>query len=229
MRGDLVMVPGLCVSAYLRPACHALALAGFDVRLVDPPGWPRTPPPAVEPHTLHDLARPVAAWIAGEALTGVTLVGQSVGAQVAAHVATLVPDRVRLLVLQGPTFDPRYRTAPRAAVRWLADLPREPVSLAVAEVPDWARVGPRRVARTLRLALDDRPEETLERVTAPVAVVVGERDTLSTRAWSGRLASPGRHVVMAGLPHSSPHVAPGRFARVVLDQLNQPDALHSCR
>lgn len=120
---DLVVVPGLCVSAYLRPACDALALAGFDVRLAVPPGWPAGGRPPQEPRTLADVARPIADWLAADGIEGVTLVGQSVGAQVAAHVAVLAPSRVDRVILQGPVFDPSQRSLPRAIGHWLADIP----------------------------------------------------------------------------------------------------------
>ena len=140
-RGDLVMVPGLCVSTYLRPTCDALALAGFDAWLAVPPGWSEGGESADEPRTLEDLARPIANWLVADGLREVTLVGQSVGAQIAAHVAVLAPDRVRRLVLHGPVFDPRQRRLRSAILHWAADIPREHPSLMVAEVPDWWRAG----------------------------------------------------------------------------------------
>ncbi len=66
---------------------------------------------------------------------------------------------------------------------WLADLPRERPALLVSEVPEWFRAGPRRVRRTMRLALADRLEDTLQvppDQQVPVDVVVGEHDPLST-------------------------------------------------
>lgn len=218
MRGDLVVVPGLCVSSYLRPACDALASAGFDVRLAVPPSWPNGGTLVHEPSSLADLARPVADWLTADSLDDVVLVGQSVGAQLAAHVAVLVPDRVARLVLQGPVFDPGQRSTPGALWHWLGDLPREPPSLLASEAPEWVRAGPRRVRRTVRLALADRLEETLRATeSVPVDVVVGEHDPLSTRAWTrGLVRAPGRHVVMPGLPHSSPHADPAGFADVVV-------------
>lgn len=213
------MVPGLCVSTYLRPACDALALAGFDVRLASPAGWPRAGSPTDEPRSVADLAGPIAQWFAADDISGVTLVGQSVGAQVAAHVAALAPTRVARLVLQGPVFDPTQRSMARAMWHWLADIPRERPALMVAEVPDWAVAGPRRISRTLRMALADRLEATLDSLAPDlvVDVVVGEHDPLSTRVWTASLVRNGRLVVLPGLPHSSPHADPTGFARVMTE------------
>lgn len=93
----------------------------------------------------------------------------------------------------------------------------------VAEVPEWLVAGPRRISRTIRMALADRLEVTLEAV-APGLVVdaVVEHDTLSTRAWTQSRVRGGRHVVMPGLPHSSPHADPDEFARVVAALVEEP-------
>lgn len=212
----VVVVPGLCVSAYLRPFCDALALAGHQVLKLDPPGWPRTPPSAYEARSLGELAAPLADTMVRLDIRDAVVVGQSVGAQLAAHVAVAVPERVRCLVLQGPTFDPRWRTLPRAAWRLARDFPRERPSLLATEAPEWLRVGLGRVHRMARLALDDRLEETTATYDGPVAVLVGEHDTLTTRAWTRSLAtSPGLHVVIPALPHSSPHAAPTVLAAAV--------------
>ena len=223
-RGDLLLVPGLCVSAYLRPAADALAASGYRVHLVDPPGWPRSAPPPRQPEEAADIAWWVVRWLAVADLRDITLVGQSFGAQLAAHVAAQAPERVRHLLLQGPTFDPAYRTMTRAAWRLACDFPRERPSLLVLEAPEWLRLGLRQVRGIVRIALQDRLETTLRRVRCPVLVVVGEHDTLSTRAWTRSLVDPDlvavRHVVMPGLPHSSPHADPVGFAHLVVTLTN---------
>ena len=127
--------------------------------------------------------------------------------------AAQAPERVRALLLQGPVFDPAYRTVARGLGRWTLDIPREKFSLGLREVPEWVRVGPRRVRRVLLQSLRDRLEGTLDTVATlgvPVRVVVGEHDTLSELPWQSTLSRPAAPpVVMAGLPHSAPHAAPG--------------------
>jgi pimeloyl-ACP methyl ester carboxylesterase len=217
--GDVVVVvPGLCVSSYLWPACDALAAEGFRVELVEPPGWPRSARPRPEPDDLAALAGWLTDWLATRDLIDVLVIGQSVGAQLAAHLAGQAPGRVRAVVLQGPVFDPAYRTVLRGLGRWAMDVPRERFALAVREVPEWLRVGPLRVARVLRQSLRDRLEASVAGVTAPVLVVVGEKDTLSERSWQASLRRPvGAPVVMAGVPHSSMHYAPEEFAQLVVE------------
>ena len=211
-------MPGLCVADYLQPACDQLAALGYDVLLLRPSGWPGEERPGVEPTAVADIAGRLADVLRAEDVRDVLLIGQSAGAQIAAHLAVAVPDRVRLLLLQGPCFDPRYRTVPRALGRWLMDLPREKPSLLVVEGPEWLRVGPRRVARTLRLLVADGIEHTLLTYGGEVAVVVGAHETLATPRWTARLASrPELHVVLPGLPHSAAHADPARFARCVVE------------
>lgn len=219
-RGELVMVPGLCVSGYLRPAADALADAGYRVHLVDPPGWPHSAALAAPPGSMGELAGWLVRWLAETGLEDITLVGQSFGAQLAGHVAVACPERIRLLVLQGPTFDPAYRTLPRAMARLLIDFPRERPSLLLVETPEWLRVGLRQVLATARLGLRDQLETTMRSVSVATVVVVGEHETLATREWSRSLVGgdpDGRHhIVMPGLPHSSPHADPAAFARLML-------------
>ena len=218
-RGELVMVPGLCVSFYLRPAADALADVGYRVHLVDPPGWPHSAALAAAPESVGELASWLVRWLTETGLRDISLVGQSFGAQLAAHVAVACPERIRLLVLQGPTFDPAYRTLPRAMARLLRDFPRERPSLLLVEGPEWLRVGLRQVLAMARLGLRDRLENTMQAVSVATVVVVGEHETLATRAWSRSLVGgdpDGRHhVVMPGLPHSSPHADPAGFARLM--------------
>ena len=142
--------------------------------------------------------------------------------------AARAPQRVRAVLLQGPLFDPAYRTVPRGLGRWALDLPREHPTLAVREVPEWLTVGPRRVARVLRQSQRDRLEDTVAVLDIPVRVLVGEHDPLSQLPWQHSLSRPDRPpVVMAGLPHSAPHAAPATFARLVATGSERWNAGHA--
>jgi pimeloyl-ACP methyl ester carboxylesterase len=205
-RGDAVVVPGLGVAAYLWPTVQALAAAGWRAWLLRPPGWPgnRMPSPEVAPSRLGDA---VAAWLAGLDRR-VLLVGQSVGTQIAAHAANAVPDRVAMLLLQGPTVDPAYRTTGRLTARWLLNGWHEPLRLACSQVPEWRQVGPRRLRSLVRGCLDDDLGATLADLddAVPVQVVLGAQDLLCRRSWAATLATvpvlilPGAHAACATSP-----------------------------
>jgi 2-hydroxy-6-oxonona-2,4-dienedioate hydrolase len=128
------------------------------------------------------------------------------------------PDLVEKVVLQGPTMDPRARSAPRQMWRLLVDTKREPPSLVAIEAFDLLRAGVVRSWRTFRHALDDPIEERLPRVRVPALVVHGSRDRISPRHWAeevARLLPDGRLVFLVGTPHAANYSAPAEFARAV--------------
>ena len=127
------MVPGLGVSAYL----VMFAAAG----LVDPPGFGGSGEPA---HRLGvpEIAEVFIDWLRRKDFRRVMLIGHSCGTQVAARVAADAPDSVERLVLGSPTVDPRYRSWPKAVLRWRRDRRLEPRSLVRTQWPEWRRAGP---------------------------------------------------------------------------------------
>jgi pimeloyl-ACP methyl ester carboxylesterase len=94
--GHLVLVPGLGVASYLRPAALAAAADGWRSWLMRPPGWPGNLRDADPRCSIADVGARLAEWIvAGD--RPVVLVGQSIGTQVAAHAAALAPECVPAL------------------------------------------------------------------------------------------------------------------------------------
>ncbi|MFC0111263.1 alpha/beta fold hydrolase [Kibdelosporangium aridum] len=212
-RGDVVIMPGLGVSVYLRSSVSSLAAAGFRAWLPDPPGFGDSEDP---PRSLGitDIAAVAVQWLRLRDLGSVTLIGHSCGTQVAAHVAASAPELVQRLVLGSPTVDPRYRTWPKALGRWLRDGRREPSSLTKTQRPEWRRAGPGRLLRLAHSMLADDIETTLRRVTCPVSVIRGDRDPISTAEWARGL---GHYVELPGLAHAFPYEAPSSFAEVLLE------------
>jgi len=144
----------------------------------------------------------------------VVLVGQSVGTQIAAHAAEQVPGLVTMLLLQGPTIDPAYRSASRLVTRWLLDARQEPARLARSQVPEWWDVGPRHLLGLIRACLDDDLEKTLGRLRAvPIRVVLGEHDRLCSRSWASTL-SPAPMAILEG-GHAACAADPQAFAAVL--------------
>jgi pimeloyl-ACP methyl ester carboxylesterase len=136
-------------------------------------------------------------------------VANSLGCQIVLALAERHPEKVRALILIGPTVDPVYRGWVRHAVRLLIGATRERNGLLPIVIEDYLRMGPRRILATARAALADRPEERLPRIEAPVLVVRGERDALTTPGWARRcaaLAPRGRFVEIAGAAHAA-HVS----------------------
>lgn len=214
-RGDLVVVPGLGVSAYLRASVAHAAAAGYRAWLPDPPGFGDSGDPT-QRLGVPEIADALVHWLHKRELASVTLVGHSCGTQVAAHVA--VRTEVERLLLGSPTVDPRYRSWPKALLRWRRDGQLEPQSLTQTQLPEWRRAGPVRLLRLFRSMLADDLEDTLRHVTCPVTVIRGERDPLCTREWARALGD--EFVEVAGLPHAFPYQKPS----VWVDSMAERDA-----
>jgi pimeloyl-ACP methyl ester carboxylesterase len=112
----VVMVHGLAVShRYLMPL--AAKLAGYHpVHVIDLPGFGLSDDPGrvldVTEHADH-----LATWLEVAELPPMVVVGNSFGCQVAVDLAVRHADRVRGLVLIGPTMDPSARTASRQILK----------------------------------------------------------------------------------------------------------------
>lgn len=209
----VVVVPGLAVRRYVRPAVAALRDRGVDARLAPAPGEPGAPADLLDyGDTLAARLRP------GPPVD--LLVGLSVGAQAAARAATH-PGAAGRLVLVSPTVDPAARSVPALLGRWLAGGRVEPPRLGLEQVPDWLAAGPRRVAAVVRSALAVHLESALADVPVPVTVVHAERDVVTSHTYAALLAATtgGRLVVVPGATHSWPFADADRFADLVTADL----------
>jgi pimeloyl-ACP methyl ester carboxylesterase len=232
-RTPIVFVHGLGASTrYLEPTMALLArdhpVAGLDL-----PGFGRSGSPK-RTLSLAELARTLDRWLEVRGLPPGVLVGNSFGCQVIVECITREPRRAVGLVLNAPTMDPAHRTPFGQIARVAADIPREPLSLAVHVARDYLRAGPIRLLKTLRAALGDRIEEKLPRIAVPVEVICGGRDPLVTVAWADRVTrlvgsevpgAPGaRLVVLDEAAHALPYDDPETFAALILDLLQDVGA-----
>jgi pimeloyl-ACP methyl ester carboxylesterase len=218
----LVLVHGLAVShRYLMPLAARLA-GHHPVHVIDLPGFGLSSDPGrvldVAQHADH-----LAAWLEAAGLPPVTVLGNSFGCQVAVDLAVRYPDRVRGLVLVGPTMDPSARTAFRQILRWLRDTAREdPLQLPIL-ARDLRDAGPQRVAGTLAHALRDPIEEKLPLVRVPVLVTRGSSEPIVPMAWAQaatRLLPFGELAVVPG-SHNANYGAADHLAELVLAFLRQ--------
>jgi pimeloyl-ACP methyl ester carboxylesterase len=212
----ILIVPGLAVRSYAKPAAEALLRDGHDVSLLAAPAWrqSRTDP--------GDYGRMLAGQLDERAETVDLVVGLSVGTQVAAAAAAGT-DRISRLLLISPTVDPIHRTFRKLTARWLkgdteGDEERSGIQL---HFGDWAQAGPRRIAAGFLAALSTAPlEEVLPRASADVMMVHAEYDVLSTPAWVRSLAIDDEHYrSMEHAPHSWPVDDEARFAVYVKELL----------
>lgn len=206
--GDpVVLVHGLGVSGeYFEPLGEALGRS-FGVSIPDLPGWRKSERPR-RALTLEQLAE-VLSHVVGRSGRAPAFVANSLGCQIVLALAERRPERVRALILIGPTVDPAYRGWLRHAIRLLVGAMRERSGLLPIVLEDYVRMGPHRIFATARAALADAPERRLPTIEAPMLVLRGERDALTTPGWARRcaaLAPRGEFVEIAGAAHAA-HVS----------------------
>jgi 2-hydroxy-6-oxonona-2,4-dienedioate hydrolase len=213
----IVLVHGLAVSSlYFVPLVKRLARS-FEVLAPDLPGYGRSATPP-RPLDIPELARALREWLDLAGIESATVLGNSVGCQVAVELALQSPTRVGSLVLVGPTMDPGAPTIRDQAWRLARDAFREPLSLNRVEARDYVRMGPLRILATARFALADPFEAKLPRIAQPALVMRGERDAIVSQEWAERVAEllpDGRFAVVAGAPHAAHWAATEAVARLV--------------
>ncbi|NEK57158.1 alpha/beta hydrolase [Geodermatophilus sabuli] len=202
----VVLVPGLGLDD--RSSARVRALVDADVVLL--PGMGRRGPvPSVA--ALADL-------LAARLGSGpVLLVGHSQSCQVVAAVAD--DPRVVALVLLGPTTDPRLRSWPVLAGRWLRTAAREPWAQVPLVLAQWLHTGPRAMRQLWRRAAPDDITVRLRGGALPVTVVRGTRDRLCPRDWALTVAAAaprGRLVELPGAAHMTVHTHPGDVAAILI-------------
>ena len=183
---EVVILPGLGAPFYVAP--WAEQIAGWTrVVVLDLPGWrggrARSSPPSVA-----GLAKAAAGWLTETGRQGVVLAGHSSGAQSALRAARLVPERLRGVVLAGPTLAPGARRALPPLRRVVATLAREELPELSAVIPSYLRSGGLDLMRLIRSIMRDQPEDATGDLVRPVLVMIGERDRVAPPSWAQHLA-----------------------------------------
>lgn len=151
----VVLLHGVAVShRYFVPT--AKVLAGFcRVFVPDLPGFGLSESPR-RILDVPELSETLVEWMDAVGIGRADLIGNSVGCQLAVEVALRHPVRVRRVVLQGPTVDPRARSMVRQFGRWLTNGVLEPFSLYPIVLRDFIDAGVRRSLVTFRYVVRDR-------------------------------------------------------------------------
>lgn len=211
-----VLVHGIGVSSrYFERLVPPLARRGRVIAL-DLPGFgaARDRRPS-RPYTVEDYATVVGRAMDRLGLGRCVIVGHSMGAQIAAHLAAIRPEKVARLALVGPVMAPSDRSPLRAGLRLLVDTLRESPRANRLVIADYLACGPRWYLAVLPSMLAFRLEDAVRRVAAPAAVLRGSRDPIARAGWARRLAEvapEGRFAEVPGCPHVVMHRAPERVA-----------------
>ncbi len=213
----VILVHGQIISSlYMVPTAERLA-SQFRVLAPDLPGFGLSDKPS-RILCVPELADALGAWMDAIGLRRATLVGNSLGCQIAVDLAVRRPELAQALVLAGPSVDRHARTASAQIARWFRDWPGERPSLALAHLRDFAHAGLRRSLGTFRCTLADRIEDKLPLVQVRTLVVRGTRDTIVPQAWAEevtRLLPHGKLILIAGGPHCLNYSTPGPFSRII--------------
>ncbi|MFC6590966.1 alpha/beta fold hydrolase [Deinococcus lacus] len=140
---------------------------------------------------VRDAATLIAAWLESAELREVTLVGHSMGGQIATHVATVARPRVRALVLACASgllegnFYSNARNLPRAMMTGRPSF--IPVIMA-----DALRAGPVNMVRNTLDLLSDSVAELLPELDLPTLVVWGHATPWCLPGWGGPWPLPCR-------------------------------------
>jgi 2-hydroxy-6-oxonona-2,4-dienedioate hydrolase len=224
----VLMLHGLGVSASsLGPLAERLAEERLTV-VPDLPGFGRSD--AAEVWSTRRIAAGIDRFMSLRGLPRAVLVGHSYGCHVAVLLAERHPERVAALVLLSPAFDRRFGGGLAQALRLAIDAPMERPSLVAGGLRDYLRAGPRRVIGTMREAARIPLEDLLKRIDAPILVMRGSRDPLTTARWAGDLHRSARRAAIATIPraaHGLGHDAPTAVAGAIRQFLDE--ALHSPR
>lgn len=221
----IVFVHGLVISSlYMIPLAAELA-AQSPVHALDLPGFGRSAAPA-EILSIPQLAEAVSAWLAAAQIARCHLVANSLGCEVAAHVAQREPGSIATLTLIGPTIDPHAHAFVVQFFRLLRDAFREPARLWLNWAFDFFRAGPRRTWGTTRAMFRDHIEDQLPRIQTPTLVLRGSRDPTvpqSAAECMTRLLPHGTLRVILGEPHCAHYTRPALVAAAILELIAHAD------
>jgi len=215
----VVVVPGLGLTAYLRPLVRALELRGVRATVLDVPGHHHRR--TTTPPTVQAIARATADALAARPPSErLLLLGHSTGAQAALQAALLVQGRrpVSGVVLAGPTVAPTQRRldllALTSGMAYRRDSPRELVVL-----PEVLRAR-LRLLTLLRSAIADRPERHVAALRSPLLLTAGRADSFSPPWWlevlaTGATRSPSVQVARLPGSHNNPYTHARALAELV--------------
>lgn len=159
---------------------------GGTVLAVDLPGFGAAPEPDL-PLTMAEHAALLASSLDAAGVRPVTVIGHSMGSQIAAELATRYPDRVRAVVLAAPTVDAGARRVSRQILRFLRDTASVNPRVMIRGVRELLRAGPHLV-RKVRVTVNHDPEDLYPRISAPVLILRGEHDPVCPRIWCRTVA-----------------------------------------
>ena len=176
-----------------------------------------------QPLQLANYADFIAELLAALHLQNAVFIGNSYGCQIILeYIQRYGQDKIDQLVLIGPTVYADERYTLLQFLRVLQDIPRESAKTLALLLRDYMHASPRQCLRSLRDALDDKPEDKLENILISTLVIRGKNDKLVPQLWAERItrALPqGELAVIPGSGHVTHSTAASEVARSIHDFL----------
>lgn len=171
-----------------------------EVWAPDLPGFGHSPELG-EPRDIAQTADLMAEWMRAAGVSAlVTLIGHSMGTQVATELAVRHPALVDRLILMAPTVDRGARTVTQQVARMAEDLRDDSQRVLRLGALSYLRVGPRWFAGKLRVMMRHHLEDVLPLVARPTLVLRSADDRVCPRPWVGECADLAPHSVFVELP-----------------------------
>jgi pimeloyl-ACP methyl ester carboxylesterase len=172
-----------------------------------------------------ELAGVMAEWLRESGLEDVSLVGHSMGGQIAVHMAAehRMPARLVLVSSSGLRRDWTLRDAGRFVARALPPRSWGSPTFAPTIAVDALRAGPRALLLATRHLLSDDVSDLLPAITCPTLLIWGELDPLVPLKHGQAMLEriPGaRLVVLRDAAHNPMADRPAEFNRVLLEFLD---------
>ena len=180
-----------------------IAATDAEVHAIDLPGFGRSEGPR-DVLSMEELADWVIAWMSESGIARCHVIGNSLGCEIAAHLAIKTPERIATVTMTGPTLDPQALAPLTQTLRLCRDALREPFSLWCNWTFDFFRAGARRAFGTTREMFRDHIECHLPYVTARTLVIRGGTDPTVPQSAAVLLTSllpNGELLVIEGEPH----------------------------
>ncbi len=152
------------------------------------------------PLRFDDIAALLARWIESSFVEPVHLVGNSMGGQIAIHLAASRPELVRSLILVDSTGIP-FEIAPGAHIENLA-LPHGWRSFFLVLARDLFRAGPTALALAFARLLRDDVRPLMRTLTMPVLLIWGESDPLVPLTYARQMAEEMPNAMLRVIPRS---------------------------
>jgi pimeloyl-ACP methyl ester carboxylesterase len=217
----IVLVSGLGVSSsYMIPSALKLAEKA-DVYCPDLPGFGQSSKPRVILN-ISELAVALAVVLEQNKIQRAVVVGHSFGSQIAVEFALRYPEKLERLVLAAPTGDSEINSVFPYFLRFLRNLPKEPISLVPLAIRDYLKAGLIRLWRTFKFSLQDSFEDKLSRVQTPTLVIRGAKDPIVSPRWTERMTEvlpQGKLVNIQGAAHAVNYNSPDEFTRAIQEFL----------